>query len=147
MKSTLSPELRPKDLEDGIVIAKNKVIAQYATTFDHLEETGTILNMSIQKAADANLAITSLQAEKEQMEEEQSARIQDLELEVDLMKVHQKDAETHLAEKERYERLWEEAEEAKEGALAELSELRQENKRKRDKMEEMCGIAERAMGS
>ena len=80
------------------------------------------------------------------MEEEKSSRIQDLELEVELLTAEKKETEGFLAEKERYQSLWQEEQKAKRDSEAEVSRLIQDNKRKRDKMDEVWKEMEWAVG-
>ena len=80
------------------------------------------------------------------MEEEKSSRIQDLELEVELFTAEKKEAEGFLAEKERYQSLWQEEQKAKRGLEAEVVRLIQDHKRKRDRMDEVWKEMEWAVG-
>jgi len=80
------------------------------------------------------------------LEEEKSSRIQDLELEVELLTAEKKETEGFLAEKERYQSLWQEEQKAKRDSEAEVSRLIQDNKRKRDKMDEVWKEMEWAVG-
>jgi len=80
------------------------------------------------------------------LEEEKSSRIQDLELEVELFTAEKKEAEGFLAEKERYQSLWQEEQKAKRGLEAEVVRLIQDHKRKRDRMDEVWKEMEWAVG-
>ena len=80
------------------------------------------------------------------LEEEKSSRIQDLELEVELFTAEKKEAEGFLAEKERYQSLWQEEQKAKRGLEAEVARLIQDHKRKRDRMDEVWKEMEWAVG-
>jgi hypothetical protein len=127
--------------ETEIIIAKERVIAHYVNTAQSLSED---LDLVKEVLSEQQAKIGRLE-EIAALEEEKSSRIQDLELEVELLKCEAKEGEGHLAEMKRYQGLWEEDQETKKRLEAEVAGLKQDHKRKRDKMDELWKKMEMAV--
>jgi chromosome segregation ATPase len=140
MDSAVNDDCDSQTLVNEMNANKEKVIAQYTVICQHLEELGHSLYAKDEEASNLRTDVAELERAKAAMEEEKSDVIQATE--VDLMMMR-KQAEDNWAEKEKYQKLWEEAEQGKREAEAELSGTRQENKRKRERMEKMWGNVER----
>jgi hypothetical protein len=140
MNSAVNDDYDSQTLENDMNAHKEKVIAQYTVICQHLEELSHSLYAKDEEASNLRTDVAELERAKAAMEEEKSDVIQATE--VDLMMMR-KQAEDNWAEKEKYQKLWEEAEQGKREAEAELSGTRQENKRKRERMEKMWGNVER----
>ena len=121
--------------------AKECVVAYYVSTAQSLLED---LKITKEVLFDQRGRIGELE-EIAALEEEKSSRIQDLELEVELLKADKKEGEGHLAEKERFRKFWEEEKEEKSRLEAELAGIKEGHKRKREIMDEVWRKMERAV--
>ena len=138
--SAMNEDADPQTLESDIITAKEKLIAQFTAVYQHLEELSDSLYSKDGEAARLRTEISELERAKAAMEEEKSDVIQAMDVDYAMMK---NTAEDHYAEKEKYQKLFVEAEQGKREAEAELAGIKQDNKRKRDRMEKMWGNVER----
>jgi hypothetical protein len=138
--SAINEDADPQTLESDIITAKEKLIAQFTAVYQHLEELSDSFYSRDGEAAELRTEISELKRAKAAMEEEKSDVIQAMDVDYAMMK---NTAEDHCAEKEKYQKLWEEAEKGRKEAEAELAGIKQDNKRKRDRMEKMWGNVER----
>jgi hypothetical protein len=130
-----------QDLETEILNAKQNVIAYYANTAQSLSEDLDLVKEVLSEQRDKIGKLEEIAA----LEEEKSSRIQDLELEVELLKADKKEGQGHLAEKRKFQKLWEEEKVEKSKLEAELAGIKESNKRKREKMDEVWKKMERAV--
>jgi hypothetical protein len=138
--SAMNEDADPQTLESDIITAKEKVITQFTAVYQHLEELSDSLYSKDGEAAKLRTEISELERAKAAMEEEKSDVIQAMDVDYAMMK---NTAEDHCAEKERYQKMWEEAEKGRQEAEDELAGIKQDNKRKRDRLEKMWGNVER----
>lgn len=138
--SAINEDADPQTLESDIITAKEKLIAQFTAVYQHLEELSDSFYSRDGEAAELRTEISELKRAKAAMEEEKSDVIQAMDVDYAMKK---KEAEDHCEEKERYQKMWEEAEKGRKKAEDELAGIKQDNKRKKDRMEKMWGNVER----
>jgi chromosome segregation ATPase len=143
MNSAVNDDCDSQTLVNDMNATKEKVIAHYTIICQHLEELSHSLDAKDVEASNLKNEIAELQRAKAAMEEEKSDVIQAMDVDYAMKK---KEAEDHCAEKEKYQKLWEEAEKGRKEAEDELAGIKQDNKRKRDRMEKMWGNVEREVG-
>jgi hypothetical protein len=130
--------------QSDIIAANDKVIAQYDAVSQHLKELSHSLHAKDEEASNLRTDVTELERAKAAMEEEKSDVIQAMDVDYAMMK---STAEDHYAEKEKYQKMWEEAEKGRKEAEVELAGIKQDHKRKRERMERMWGNVEREVSS
>jgi len=140
IESTVNEESDSQNAENDIIAANEKVIAQYTSMFQTLKELSDKLATRDVEVSDLRYGIEGLNRAKAAMMEENSDIIQTMVAEHTMTK--DKAAE-YCGEKERYQKLLVEAEQGRREAKAELDGIRQDNKRKRDRMQQMWGNVER----
>ena len=141
MNSAVNDDCDSQILVNEMNANKEKVIAQYTVICQHLEELSHSLDAKDEEASNLRTDVAELERAKAAMEEEKSDVIQAMDVDYAMKK---KEADNHCEEKERYQKMWEEAEKGrKEPEPAELAGIKQDNKRKRDRMEKMWGNVER----
>jgi chromosome segregation ATPase len=138
--SAINEDADLQTLESDIITAKEKLIAQFTAVYQHFEELSDSFYSRDGEAAELRTEISELKRAKAAMEEEKSDVIQAMDVDYAMKK---KEADNHCEEKERYQKMWEEAEKGRKEAEAELAGIKQDNKRKRDRMEKMWGNVER----
>ena len=140
IESTVNEEPDSQNAENDIIAANEKVIAQYTSMFQTLKELSDKLATRDVEVSDLRDGIEGLNRAKAAMMEENSDIIQTMVAEHTMTK---NKAAEYCGEKERYQKLLVEAEKGRREAKAELDGIRQDNKRKRDRMQQMWGNVER----
>ena len=140
MISAMNDDCDSQTLENDMNASTQKVIAQYTIICQHLEELSHSLNAKDVEASKLRTEISELERAKAAMEEEKSDVIQAMDVEHAMKK---KEAEHHWEEKEKYQKMFVEAENGRREAEAELAGIKQDHKSKRERMEKMWGNVER----
>jgi hypothetical protein len=142
MNSAVNDDCDSQTLENDMNASKEKVIAQHTVICQHLAELSHSLYAKDEEASKLRTDVADLERAKAAMEKEKSDVIQAMDVDY---AIKNKEAEVHYEEKEKYQKLWEEAEKGRKKAEDELAGIKQDNKRKRDRMEKMWGNVEREM--
>jgi len=140
MISAVNDDCDSQTLVNDMNATKENVIAQHTVVCQHLEELSHSLDVKDVEASKLRAEISELEGANAAMEEEKSYVIQATEVELKMMT---KTADNHCAEKEKYQKLWEEAEQGRREAETELAGIKQDHKRKRERMEKMWRNVER----
>jgi hypothetical protein len=107
MNSAVNDDYDSQTLVNDMSATKEKVIAHYTVICQHLEELSHSLYAKDEEASNLRTEVAELERAKAAMEEEKSDVIQAMDVDFAMKK---KEAEGHCEEKERYQKMWEEAE-------------------------------------